>query len=293
MNGKELINSGLLESYVLGRCSQEDAAMIREFCKDHPAVVKEIEAIEESLVQFASQLAKPLPPERKEKIAAQLSFAGPGTVEIPNPEKQATPRQEKSAETKADSLKNEAKVVDLPHDKLKMYKFGMAASLLLFVTSLVYNILLQQRLSAMNEELTSLSQAKSYMAEEMKVQQTSLKNMGDQLQVIAHPHIKTVALKGMNSMEKGSAMVHWNTKTHEVYFNAAEMPATQASKQYQLWAIVKGKPVDAGMIDMANPGPVFQKMKEIKGAEAFAVTIENAGGSRKPTMETMCLMGGV
>ena len=38
---------------------------------------------------------------------------------------------------------------------------------------------------------------------------------------------------------------------------------------------------------------VFQKMKSVKGATAFAVTIENAGGSQVPSMETMCLLGNV
>jgi anti-sigma-K factor RskA len=65
-----------------------------------------------------------------------------------------------------------------------------------------------------------------------------------------------------------------------------------AGKQYQLWAIVDGKPVDAGMIDLNQP-IVFQQMKTINSAQAFAVTIENVGGSATPSLETMCLLGNV
>jgi anti-sigma-K factor RskA len=97
----------------------------------------------------------------------------------------------------------------------------------------------------------------------------------------------------MNYLLKNSAAVHWNTETDEVYFDASQLPASPASKQYQLWAIVAGKPVNAGVIDLSAAREVFQKMKSVKGAQAFAVTIEKAGGSPAPTLDTMCLLGKV
>jgi anti-sigma-K factor RskA len=271
LNKSEVIASGLLEHYVLGLTTAEETAMIHNLCRQHPELAAEIEAIEESLMDFSGKTAKPLPKELKDRIAGQLHFAG---------EKNVGP----------------ARIVPLQSEnssRLKLYKFGMAASLLLFVTSLAYNVLLNRQLSRVNGELAELSAAKTYMAEEMKVQQTSLKNLSTELQVVADPNVKTIALKGMNTMEKHSAMIHWNRQTDEVYFNAAALPESPAAKQYQLWAIVDGKPVDAGMIDLNRTASVFQKMRSIKGAQAFAVTIENMGGSPVPTMETMCLLGNV
>ena len=46
------------------------------------------------------------------------------------------------------------------------------------------------------------------------------------------------------------------------------------------------------MIEL-NSDSTFQKMKAIKNAQAFAVTIEKVGGSVAPTMDTMCLLGNV
>ena len=68
------------------------------------------------------------------------------------------------------------------------------------------------------------------------------------------------------------------------------MPAKD--KQYQLWAIIDGKPIDAGMMDIEAPGAIH-KMKSITGAQAFAVTLEKKGGSANPTMNAMYLMGNV
>ena len=62
--------------------------------------------------------------------------------------------------------------------------------------------------------------------------------------------------------------------------------------QYQLWAIIDGAPVDAGVF---NPGESnLLKMKNItSGAAAFAVTIEPKGGSENPSLETMQVVGEV
>ena len=270
MNAQEIIASGILESYVLGTATAEEIAMVQKLCREHPDVLKEVEAIEESLIRFSAGISNPLRADLKENIVAQLNFD-----------------EKKPETTKLITLATEA------NNRLKLYRFGLAASLLLFVTSMGYNILLNQKLKDVNGELAQLNAAKSYMADELKIQQTSLNELNTELQILANPMVKTVALKGMNLLEKKSAMVHLNMETNEVYFNASVLPASPEQKQYQLWAIVDGKPVDAGMIAMGNTNQIFQKMKSVKGAQAFAVTIENMGGSAVPTVETMCLLGNV
>lgn len=270
MSINEVISSGLLESYVLGTASAEEIAMINKLCKEHPSLIKEIEAIEESLMNFSAQVAPPLKTDLKTKIASHLTFDA-----------------EESPVAKVISIKNET------NSRLNLYKLGIAASLLLFMTSLMYNVQLNHKLSKMSGELAELSASKSYMADQMNVQQTSIVTMNMELQILANPEVKTVALKGMNALDKKSAMVHMNMATNEVYFNASLLPPTPDAKQYQLWAIVDGKPVDIGMIDMNSTENVFQKMRSIKGAQAFAVTVEQIGGRPAPTMEAMVLLGNV
>lgn len=270
MNIHEVISSGLLESYVLGTTSAEETALVNKLCKEHPALLKEIEAIEQGLINFSAQVAPSIKPDLKTKIASQLLFDA-----------------EESPVAKVISIKEET------NSRLNLYKLGIAASLLLFMTSLMYNVQLNHKLSKMSGELAELNASKSYMADQMNVQQASLVTMNMELQILANPQVKTVALKGMNTLEKKSAMVHMNMETNEVYFNASILPATPDAKQYQLWAIVDGKPVDIGMIDMNSTENVFQKMRSVKGAQAFAVTIEQIGGRPAPTMEAMVLLGNV
>ena len=62
------------------------------------------------------------------------------------------------------------------------------------------------------------------------------------------------------------------------------MNALPSDKQYQLWAIVDGKPVDGGMILTSKRGDKYriQKMKTFGKAEAFAVTLEDEKGNPTP-----------
>jgi anti-sigma-K factor RskA len=265
VNIKDVIFSGLLESYVVGTATAEEAALVQRLCKQHPELLREIEAIENGLIGFSEQLAPPLDPALKNKIAGQLSI--------------------KEKENK------ESKILPLNNKALGLYKFGMAASLLLFVSSAFYTLMLHRKVSRLSGELAEMTAARSYMAQEMQVQQASMTATQEQLRIASDPKVKKVALNGMNSMADMSAAVMWNTETKEVYFNARAMPLP-GNKQYQLWAIVNGKPVDAGVIELDSNG-VFQKMKVIPEAQAFAVTIENKGGSPSPSLETMCLLGNV
>ena len=68
------------------------------------------------------------------------------------------------------------------------------------------------------------------------------------------------------------------------------MPVATTGKQYQLWALVDGAPVDAGVFEIDAGTPMI-KMKNIPRAQAFAVTLEPSGGSLKPTMDQMYVLG--
>ena len=103
------------------------------------------------------------------------------------------------------------------------------------------------------------------------------------------PNTKFVQLKGLKLSPQAKVMVYWNKATKETFLNIADLPQPPPDKQYQLWAIVKTKPVDAGVFDLDFQK--VQRMKDFETAEAFAVTLEDKGGSPTPNLEKMYAMG--
>jgi anti-sigma-K factor RskA len=100
---------------------------------------------------------------------------------------------------------------------------------------------------------------------------------------------KVVRLNGLKVAPKAKATACWCPDSKELYFSSESLPAPPSGMEYQLWAIVDGKPVDAGMIKMDSG---MQKMKQISNATAFAVTLEKTGGSLTPTGD-MYVMGNI
>jgi anti-sigma-K factor RskA len=108
--------------------------------------------------------------------------------------------------------------------------------------------------------------------------------------MMADPAMKMVKLPGIPGKGDNMATVFWDTKSKDVYLMANKLPKPTIGKQYQLWALVDGSPVDAGILDVAAN---VCKMKTIPKAQGFAITLENAGGSPTPTMDAMYVMGKV
>ena len=66
--------------------------------------------------------------------------------------------------------------------------------------------------------------------------------------------------------------------TGDVYVDPADLPTIEKGKQYELWAIVDGAPVNAGIIITSSKGVSYniQKMKNFGTVQvqAFAVSVE-------------------
>ena len=94
----------------------------------------------------------------------------------------------------------------------------------------------------------------------------------------------TYVLKGNAKAPNTTVTVIWNKETGNVFVNNVTLPKVANNKQYQLWGLKDGKPIDLGVFDVSN---TIQAMKQIKGMQAFAITLENKGGSPTPHLEEL------
>jgi hypothetical protein len=90
--------------------------------------------------------------------------------------------------------------------------------------------------------------------------------------------------------DKMKATLFWNPNTHEVWLVGGNLPKLPEGQQYQMWGMVSGKPMDAGVFDASSSGSMMLPMKPMEKPSMFAVTIEKQGGSTNPNLSAMCLM---
>lgn len=266
MNVQEYISSGVVETYVLMRetLSSEELVEFEQACALYPEVLAAREAFEISLENQA--MATAVPP------AAELRTAVMDTISIP------AWKDESGKSTNNDTA--------APVQRMRISRpvwLNTAAVILLFATVGVSFYLFKENQGLKQQQISLLEENKD-ARERIRIAESSMAVMKD-------PAIKPVPMNGVAASPEAKATIYWNTKTKDVYLLVNNLPMPAADKQYQLWAIVGGKPVDAGVFEVNARGQLLTKMKNIPAAEAFAVTLEKKGGSPTPTLTAMLVLG--
>ncbi len=268
MNIKDYISSGALEAYVLGDLSETERAEVENNLVQYPELREELRQIEET----------------QERILMNASIQPRAAVK--------TALFEKIPETRFEA-KTEAKVVAIENkSSAGFWRLAAAASITIAVISsyLAYNY--WDKWKSTQSDLTALIAQNQRVAQDYNQVNDRLNKLETDLNIIDNPRFKRVIMKGTPAAPQALASVYWNESSQEVYLRIQNMKELARENQYQLWAIIDGKPVDAGVFDGNVAG--LLKMKEVrKGAIMFAVTIEPRGGKTSPTLETMQVAGNV
>ncbi len=112
------------------------------------------------------------------------------------------------------------------------------------------------------------------------------------LAVVSDPAVQKVVMGPAKEDMNATAAMYWNKETQKAYFHRLALPAEPSDSQYQLWAIIDGKPKSMGMVSLEE-NVAWQELERVENAQAFAITLEPMGGSESPTLENMMVIGNV
>ncbi|MDR6785400.1 anti-sigma-K factor RskA [Pedobacter africanus] len=270
---KAYMESGILELYVLGQLNAQEQAEVEAMAAKYPEIKQELEAIEIAMEQYAQQQAVEPSAALKSKILNQISQEPVKDITLPAPTNYAA-----------------------YESKIRTLRIALAACASLLVVSGVMLYQTHNQLGNAKDQIASLSLEK----EQFTTTVSHMRQTNNDLQKIADmpndPDWKVVKLAGTKMDPSAKMIVYWHISGRHVMVDNSKMglPANDKAHQYQLWALVNGKPVDLGVFDVkADSTHLLLQMKEIASAQAFAVTLEKRGGSPIPTMDKMVVMGGV
>jgi anti-sigma-K factor RskA len=274
VNIQEYISTGIIESYVLGLASSPERAEFEAMCSAHPEIQKARDEFEQSLEKYFldnSGMVKAAP-WLKEKIFAEIQVASSSNQKT----------QERAA------------VYPLQAVKTDWWRFIAVAAVILLLFSTIMNYYFFAQYRKYSNKYEELASSQIQMATSNQILQTKLQDFKSALNLMKDPAMAIVKMSSLptSPFRNSLATVYWDTRTKDVYLLANNLPTTVSNKQYQLWALVDGKPVDAGVIEIKE-GLSFIKMKNIPRAQAFAITLEKRGGSDAPNLSAMYVMGKV
>ena len=271
---KTYIESGILELYVLGDLSAEERSDVEAMSKLHPEVKAELDEIEKVMNAVAQNFATEPSFKVKEQFFNQLSFSDEADVE---------------------GTKTEAKVIPLNNSNLNFYKLSLAACIALLLVSVVAIVNLNNSLKDSKQQIAQLQTSNQSFANRVNYLDQKVTESDEALNIFTNADFKMVKLNGTVNSPESNILVAWNPKQQKVLLDLRSMkiPVNDKDHQYQLWALVDGKPVDLGVFDAENKTAGLITMKTIGVAQAFAVTLEPRGGSVNPTMDKMMVMGAI
>jgi anti-sigma-K factor RskA len=273
-NIKAYIESGILELYVLGNLSPEERLQVEGMASKHAAVKAEIDQIEQSLEFYAEQYAVEPSEAVRDKILNGL------LTNLGDDRTFTRPRKHSGKEV----FEND--IIPLHIRQKSFYKYAFAACLTLLLISIYGLINLYSKLQESSSQLTAMQLDKQKIANQVNL-------MDKELDMYRDTSYRILRLKGVAKTPQSAMTLAWSPATKKVVvdMHSMKLPAHDKQHQYQLWALVGGKPVDMGVFDANADTRNVKEMKLIAAADAFAVTLEPMGGSVSPTLDQMVVMG--
>lgn len=277
------ISSGIIESYVLGLASEEEVSILNCIRKNNVEVEQAIAEAEKALEGLADIQAIQMPVALKDDIWNRLeaeNLVAKDDQIADLPAEQAL-SDDTALQSPISGSEEEIKSLALR----KYYGWAVAASVLLAL-SIGANLFFYQQQKKNKEMLVQANAT-------LDTQNSTLVVLQDKWSLVQNPSVKTIALKGVENKPDLHALVFWDQTSKAVYLSLEQMPAAPKGKQYQLWAMVDGQPVSAGVFPLNGKEAMANKMLDIPKAQAFAITLEDEGGKAVPTLTELCVMGSI
>ncbi len=257
MDIKAYIASGILEQYAFDLLSPTERSEVEANIQKYPELVEELRQIEYAIEKYLSLYQDSPSPDFQQRLNDSLE----NIVPDPLPTPPTTPPASSG---------------------INGWLTGLAIIALAAAAWLFFD---NQQKDRNYQEL-----ATEYQNLQLDCDETTETNRGllNQLQTIRQSGNSLIQMRGTDKDTTAFASIIYNTETKKSYLDIVNLATPDADKQYQLWAIVDGTPVDMGVFDVTvDTNSTLQEVPFIENVQAFAVTLEPRGGSIVPTLEEM------
>lgn len=267
MDIKTYIESGILENYILGTLSEQEANDVQKMLVQYPEVQAELDTIESTLADYAQMHAIEPPANLKANILQSIENLN--TPEAPAP------------------------VVQNNHWRILAACIGVL--MLIKLATILYfyqkNETLQANATAQQAQVTTLQTELSTLQTDCDDIRKRVRILEEKIAILRDEYNQSIIMKGTQNAPEAVAQVHWNPKNAIAYLDLVQMPKPPSGKQYQLWALKNNQPTSMGTINLDIEPGEFLQVAFVKEVDAFAISLEDEGGKQSPDMSAIQTVG--
>lgn len=271
MDVKDFIESGIIESVVLGFASEQEIAELQNAATQYPEVKAEWKAVSHAFESEASRHAIVAPDSVKTAVMSII-------IEDDRAKKPETPIVTLNTTT----------------SKSNSWKWLAAASVVVsFGLGTLWYMNYQEMVTTKNMLASANSKIES-MDQQMSILTVEQEKAMEYRKVLAQLDTKNIVMSGTPMEPTANVHIMWNENNKMAVLKSVAINEIPTEMQLQLWAIADGKPVSLGVFDIADLKEMSDPFAvDAKNISAFAITIEKRGGSEQPTMDKMVVMAPV
>ncbi|MDI1233423.1 MAG: anti-sigma factor [bacterium] len=260
MTLEELKNGDQLNLYLMGLLPEQEALEVENLLINNPELLIESKDTEDALLGYANEFRQTPPPSLKSKIMGEIETL------------------------------NQANIVTqkAPIEIKKSFNwYSIAASVLLCVSVGLGYTLVQK--NARIDDLTAKIVANDLQLAENNSTTASYR---ETLNSLYQNDVQQVKLKSTDTAKNVFATFFYNKSKKQLLIHQGNLEERRDGMQYQVWALIDGKPISAGVFDAASDSDSLKVIKTDLNAQLFAVSIEKRGGAETPTPERIILISG-
>ncbi len=243
---KDIIESGLLELYVIGALNDQELRQVETWLNKYPQLQSEIQDIEKALGAYGKANAVTPPENLKQVIKSKLS--------------KATDHSVHSNEQPQGSNNN-------------LWKLIMTLGLISIVGfSLYYINRLQNKVRVIETTLIACEN-------ELKEKDVDYVLLED----LKHQSNQIVLAEATEKYPETEIYIHNNSVTQKTFLQFQSLPTLTDDQSFQLWSLKEDSdPIPLNVFDKLD-GEIIE-VAFIENTMAYAITIEPKGGSQSPNL---------
>lgn len=255
MNSKDYIQSGVIESYVLGLATEAERQEIEAMCRQYPEIEQALHDFEVSLEKHLLKEAINPPEDLKQKILLSLNITNNNSYQ---------------------------KNGHVPVRRINLWRWVAAACIVLLAGTgyLFYG---------------TWDKYHKLLAEKNSLENTTNTPDRDEIMAALHPIVQRPSVKWSIMAEPKNtshcmAHVYWDSLSTSTYLLLGNIPRPLSDKQFQLWALQDNQATNLGLFDIQKEGKLVQ-MRNVTNGKVFVITIEPKGGSATPSLNATYARG--
>lgn len=244
----EFLNSGLLEKYVVGGTSKEEASKVEYFISNYPEVKDEYDLLQDQL----------------ELTARSQSVQAPYILD-----------------SVMESI-DESKVVQLQPKRRVVSWLSIAActAAILFAAT---SFLLYSKNQLLIDENNTIADEIFDLRSDIDQNNVMLDNVMRQLMKLNNPETQKYVLRGNDRAKELKTVAYINPIDKSSLIDVVSLPKLSEEQCYQMWAQMQDRMVNLGILDEADRN--LKPIPYIENALSLNITIEPKGGNDEASLE--------